>query len=241
MKNIKHIGLWLIVFAPLVILLGFVAPFGQDLAYHRFADVNHLMGVANFHNVMTNLPFCIFGFIGIRDYYKNKDNYSISWLVFFIGVFLVGPGSAYYHYEPNNFTLVWDRLPMTIGFMGLACAIFCELYKVKNEIPYLLALIVIGFSTVIYWYQVDDLRPYYWVQLAPIVSVLYISAVMPTKTLKPKYLVGAVLFYVAAKLTERNDAIILDIVHYSGHSIKHILASICVYILIKMKRAGLNL
>ena len=238
MKNIKHIGLWLTVFTPLVILMGFVAPFGQDQTYHRFADAFPHLGVDNFNNVITNIPFCIFGFIGIRDYFRNRETYSISWLIFFIGVFLVGPGSAYYHYQPNNFTLVWDRLPMTIGFMGLACAIFCELYKVKNEVPYLLLLIAVGFSTVIYWYQVDDLRPYYWVQLAPIVSVVFISIFMPTKTLKPKYLIGAVLFYVAAKLTERNDRFFLELVNYSGHAIKHLLASVCVYILIKMKRAA---
>ena len=37
----------------------------------------------------------------------------------FAGVALTGFGSTYYHLQPDNPRLVWDRLPMTLGFMGL--------------------------------------------------------------------------------------------------------------------------
>ena len=66
---------------------------------------------------MSNLIFIVVGGMGIS--YTFKNNLSAAWKVFFIGVFLVGPGSAYYHWAPSNATLVWDRLPMTIAFMGL--------------------------------------------------------------------------------------------------------------------------
>ncbi|MBT3812899.1 MAG: hypothetical protein HOE45_04700 [Gammaproteobacteria bacterium] len=36
---------------------------------------------------------------------------------------LVAAGSSYYHWNPNNQTLVWDRLPMTICFMSLFVAL----------------------------------------------------------------------------------------------------------------------
>lgn len=47
---------------------------------------------------------------------------SLEWCGWFIlatGILLVSLGSAYYHWRPNNRTLVWDRLPMTIAFMAL--------------------------------------------------------------------------------------------------------------------------
>lgn len=236
MSRAKQITLWIIVFAPLVYLMGFVDPLAQKLAYHNFADTNCILGLNNFHNVISNIPFVIVALISFSDFKKDKSNYSISWLAFFIGVFLVGPGSAYYHYNPNNFTLVWDRLPMTIGFMGLTSAAFCELYKVKKESPILISLLLLGALSVIYWYVTDDLRPYFWVQLTPITSLLYISLAYKTPGLKPKYLVGAVLFYVAAKVTEKYDLQIFEMISYSGHSIKHFLAAIAVFILAVMKR-----
>jgi len=32
----------------------------------------------------------------------------------FVGVFLTGIGASYYHLQPDNRTLVWDRLPMIL-------------------------------------------------------------------------------------------------------------------------------
>jgi hypothetical protein len=32
---------------------------------------------------------------------------------------LTAVGSGYYHLAPDNESLFWDRLPMTIAFMGL--------------------------------------------------------------------------------------------------------------------------
>lgn len=46
------------------------------------------------------------------------------WLFFFIAVVLVGFGSAWYHHQPANASLVWDRLPMTLAFASLvACMV----------------------------------------------------------------------------------------------------------------------
>jgi hypothetical protein len=36
-----------------------------------------------------------------------------SWTLFFAGVTAVGFGSSYYHLNPNDATLVWDRLPVS--------------------------------------------------------------------------------------------------------------------------------
>jgi hypothetical protein len=67
----------------------------QDPRYHQFAD---------------HLRVCIKSVI---------DGTRKAWLLLFAGVSLVSLGSAYCHWNPNDQTLVWDRVPMTIGFMGL--------------------------------------------------------------------------------------------------------------------------
>lgn len=38
-----------------------------------------------------------------------------GWTFFYIGVAAVGFGSSYYHLEPNDARLVWDRLPVSIS------------------------------------------------------------------------------------------------------------------------------
>lgn len=236
MSKPKQIILWVLTFFPLFYFFAFGEKWEQDPSFHNFADSHDMMGLFNFHNVTSNLPFCIVAYLGIKDYFNDKANYTISWLAFFVGVFLVGPGSAYYHYNPNNDTLVWDRIPMTIAFMGITSAAFCNLYKIKEEAKVLFPLIALGIGSVILWHFTNDLRVYAWVQITPILTMFYIAFAYPTEKLKPKYLVGAILFYVLAKTTEKYDQQIFDMIHYSGHSIKHLLASITVLILVRMNK-----
>ena len=50
---------------------------------------------------------------------RNAGGARRSWMAFFLGVTLVFFGSGYYHLEPHDQSLVWDRLPMTLAFMAL--------------------------------------------------------------------------------------------------------------------------
>jgi len=69
---------------------------------------------------------------------------------FLLDFFFVSIGSAYYHYRPNNWTLVWDRLPMTLGFMSL------YYLSQKNFLPEskisLSGNILLGGVSVVIWY-----------------------------------------------------------------------------------------
>jgi hypothetical protein len=38
----------------------------QDQSYHQFADQRNLLGVPNFWNVVSNLPFIAVGAAGLR-------------------------------------------------------------------------------------------------------------------------------------------------------------------------------
>lgn len=96
--------------ASLVALLP-LPPLLQDQAYHQFADQRELFGIPNFWNVVSNLPFVAVGAVGLLRFHRD-----VTTTVLFAGIFLTGFGSSYYHLDPNDSTLFWDRLPMTICF-----------------------------------------------------------------------------------------------------------------------------
>lgn len=99
----------------------FVPPIAQDQAYHSFADSRSVWSIANFWNVVSNLPFAMVGLLGLGKLRGAVDR------VLFTGVLLTFFGSAYYHLAPSDARLVWDRLPMTLVFMALlACVLSAE-------------------------------------------------------------------------------------------------------------------
>ncbi len=237
MSNIYKTRIFIIIIIlPLFYLYGFHHQMVQNQAFYNFADQNSLIGIPHFHNVISNLMFTLFSGYGLYLYFSNSQEYSISWLVFLIGVFFVAPGSAYFHWNPNDQTLVWDRLPMTVGFMGLMSAAMVDVFKIKNEKLLLSTLVLFGLYSVIHWIVFNDLRVYTWVQLAPIIGLLYISFFLPSNVLRPRYLVIAILFYALAKASETYDQQVLDYIGYNGHSLKHILASFSTLSLVIMRK-----
>jgi hypothetical protein len=164
----------------------------------------------------------------------------LSWFVFFLGVALVFFGSGYYHRAPSDDSLVWDRLPMTIAFMGLLSAMLSEHVSPKLERWLLIALVVIGIASVLWWRHTDDLRAYIWVQAIPLFVIPYLIAVYPGRATHRHYLLYGVGFYALAKGAEVLDYQIYDatLTAISGHSLKHVLAAAapyCVYLMLKRR------
>ena len=93
-------------------------PIAQNQAYHDFADRGQFLGIPNLFAVISNIPFLLVGIAGLR-YCRSSLllSYRLAWVIFFAGVAIISAGSAWYHLNPNNDTLVWDRLPMTIAFI----------------------------------------------------------------------------------------------------------------------------
>ena len=210
----------------------FVAPIPQPLAYHAFSDPRGWLGIPNFGDVMSNAPFVVVGLYGLWVLIKHPSpgawsaDARMALAVFFIGVVLVGPGSAYYHWAPDNATLFWDRLPMTVGFMGLLSAVIWDRLGVRWALP---VLIAVGAFSAIYWRISDDLRAYILVQFLPVLLIPLIMALWPHgKWITWRAIVGAFVFYALAKLTEHFDAEVLALLgeSISGHTIKHLFAAL---------------
>jgi predicted membrane channel-forming protein YqfA (hemolysin III family) len=198
--------------------------------YHQMADTRALLGIPNALNVLSNIPFAAVGILGFASVFAashgrpNRPAYS----TFFAGVTLTAAGSTFYHLAPDNFRLVWDRLPMTIAFMALLAAVAAE--RVDARVSRLLfPLVVAGGASVLYWYWSEargagDLRLYAFVQFGSLVVIaltllLYRGGGTP-------YLVAGLLAYGLSKVCETYDAQVFAGLHVvSGHTLKHLLAA----------------
>ncbi len=232
---------WLlaIIAAPLVYLLLLYGPIPQSKGYHLFADTRTCLGIVNFSNVASNLAFLLVGLWGWVWCRRNlRDGAHLSWMMFFAGVALVFFGSAYYHYRPNDDTLVWDRLPMTLAFMGLFTALLSEHLGARIEKPVLIPALVLGIASVFWWRHTDDLRMYIWVQLAPLLAIPFVLAMFPARYSHRVYLLYGLGFYALAKVAEGfdHDAFTFTAQWISGHSLKHLIAALAPLMLLMMLR-----
>ena len=232
-----------------LITLGAVAallihgPIPQALSYHGFADRRVIWHISNFFDVLSNLAFVLVGLLGL---YKTSGNNTIdmvsenrvSYKVFFIGVALVGVGSGYYHLSPNNVTLIWDRIPMTIAFMALTSVIIGEFTSIRWGSKLLIPLVLFGVLSVLYWHWTEsaghgDLRPYILVQFLPmlLIPVILVCFKSVFTGVSSYWLLLAA--YVLAKIFEHFDREIYAATGFvSGHTLKHVVAAIGVYVLL---------
>jgi hypothetical protein len=227
----------LLVLGPLAwLLIGHGAPIAQDPGYHVFADNRTRLGVENFGNVTSNLLFLLAGAAGARECWRHRSGAWRSWLVFFCGVALVFFGSAYYHGAPGDGTLVWDRLPMTVAFMGLFAALVSEHLGARFEYRLLATALAIGVLSVFWWRHSGDLRIYIWVQGAPLLAIPYVTAAFPGRHTHRHYLLYGVGLYALAKAAELLDHAIYAFTGavISGHSLKHLLAAAAVFCVWRM-------
>ena len=229
---------WLLLLVSLgvIIAVAMADPVPQDLLYHVFADQRPMAGVPNFLNVMSNLPFLLFGIMGWWIIATNEETVTattkLAWIVFFFGVSLTAFGSGYFHLQPNNDTLVWDRLPMTIAFMSLVSIIVSEYFSPQIGRRMLIPLLLLGAASVAYWAYTEslgrgDLRPYAIVQFLPMLLIPLVIVLYRERSDLGRYIWWMIGFYVAAKLAEQLDDNLFDLGKtLSGHSLKHLLASL---------------
>ncbi|HEX4121068.1 MAG TPA: ceramidase domain-containing protein [Verrucomicrobiae bacterium] len=230
--------LLLIVVGSLALLL-LHKPFGQDPQYHDFADGRTLLGVPNFWNVISNIPFLFIGVAGLVFCFRNRFvGASAAWIVFFAGVALVSFGSAYYHWRPSNNTLVWDRLPMTLGFMAMFVALLAESINESLGRILLAPALLAGLFSVIYWHFSDDLRIYAWVQFMPLVTIPLVIALYRSRYSEQWLLLLALGGYVLAKVFENCDHAIYAATSHAvgGHALKHVAAAGSCLVILEMGR-----
>jgi len=219
----------------------------QPQAYHNFADQRSFFDIPNFADVVSNIPFAVFGLWGLAFWLRSNSNPNHfidrrerwPYLVIFIGVLLTAFGSAYYHLEPGNSRLVWDRLPMTIAFMAVVAAMIAERISVHAGLWLLPVLVLVGMSSVLQWYLSElrgagDLRFYATVQAYSVLFLL-IVLLLPPRYTRSSDLAIVAGFYVLAKVLEILDKPVFELGHIvSGHTLKHLAAATAGYWILRM-------
>ena len=229
----------LAVAAAAIVVMFWIDPIRQDPAYHAFADARKLAGVANAWNVLTNLPFLAVGAYGFATLRRlASPQLRLHYLVLCTGIALVALGSAWYHFEPANRTLVWDRLPMTIAFMALFTAVVADRFAWVVGRALLWPSVVAGILSIAWWIRTEtqgagDLRFYAIVQFLPMILIPLMLLLRPAQWLRAKWLWIGLAGYLAAKLAEYFDAAIYAGLGFvSGHSLKHLLAALaCLWVI----------
>jgi len=258
MTRRSKIGIVVGVSAAAVVGVALLPRTAQNLAYHRFADVRTMWDVANALNVLSNVPFVVVGLMGLAAVLRGwgrADEHFIEvrdrwpYAIFFAGVTLTCFGSSYYHLAPDNARLVWDRLPMTLGFMSLFAAMIGERISLRAGMALLGPLNLAGLASVVYWWWTEshgagDLRPYIAVQFFPLLAIPLMLVMFAGRYTRTVDIWVAVGWYGAAKVLELLDGQIYrgagGVV--SGHSLKHVAAAAAAWWVLRMleRRKGVT-
>jgi hypothetical protein len=162
----------------------------------------------------------------------------MAYVLFFSGLALIALGSAYYHLAPQNQTLVWDRLAMSIAFMALFGMVWGEFINGRVGRVLWPLLTLAGIGAVLYWYITEiggrgDLRYYVLVQFLPMLIIPVILLCFRSLFTHVSAYWWLLATYSAAKLFEHFDVGIYQVTGIiSGHTLKHIAAALGTYILL---------
>jgi len=218
-----------IILAASLVGLLFLPRIPQDQSYHAFADQRMFFGIPNFWNVVSNIPFIAVGVAGL---WRLRHNVAISAL--FLGILLTGFGSAYYHLDPNDRTLFWDRLPMAVSFKAILANAIEEQVSLKVGAVLLWPFIAVGVLSLLVWRWTGDLRLYGWVQFFPAVALILLFLLFPPAYSGASSWLIAAAFYALAKLFEFYDRAIYSLGSIlSGHTLKHIAAAVACFVVLE--------
>ncbi len=228
-RNGRRVLAFLALMVASLVGLLLLPPISQDQNYHDFADQRTILGIPHFWNVVSNLPFIVIGVAGIQRSHRDPAIF-----VLFLAILMTGFGSSYFHLDPNDRTLFWDRLPMAIGFMAILALAIEERLDAKAGVILLWPLIAIGVFSLLLWRWNGDLRLYGWVQFFPCAALLLLFLLFPPMYTGTFYWVIAAAFYALAKLFEFYDGTIYSAgAILSGHTLKHIAAAAACYAILR--------
>ena len=215
----------------------------QDPGYHNFSDYRNILGIPNFWNVVTNIPFLILGITGFFKIQKQELSGVLpdlfkAYLTFFLGLVLTGLGSGYYHLDPSNSTLVGDRMAITVTFMSFFVLIFGESISTRTASRLLFPLLFLGLASVVYWNITEnlgtgDLRFYALVQFLPMLLIPLMLLFYDSCLSGRRWILAIILVYGVAKIAEMYDQQIYELVGFSGHSLKHLIAAFGAFLFLK--------
>lgn len=219
-----------------VIALLLVAVLGpvilQPVHQHDFADLRFLGHFPNAADVLSNLPFALWGLAGLVVVPKAKLNPGMAGLaiLFFAGLIITAGASSWYHLQPDDAGLAIDRLGMTVAFAGLLGLAAADQVSIRAGVALVSLVLVFGLISVWLWSSSGNVLPWLVLQFGGMALILWLATRQPVPNVNGALAIRwgvVILIYAAAKVLELADHAIYDLTSQliSGHSLKHIVAS----------------
>jgi len=227
-----------------VLLLALLALTGpvvlQSANYHDFADQYAWGAMPHAMDVLSNLPFSLWGLAGagalVHALHLRKLDKTAAGLgaLFFFGLLVTTVVSAMYHWQPDNAGLVWDRTGMVLAFAGLLGLAVWQ--RIGDRAAWALAAIVLvlGPVSVQVWAVSGNLLPWAVLQFGGMALIAGLACLpsLPLETgrihrgLSIRWPL-VIALYALAKMLELGDHLVFEWTGHlvSGHSLKHIVAS----------------
>jgi len=194
-------------------LLSTKIPRAKD--YHDFADKRPFFGIPNGLDILSNIA------IALPVFYLISKEKKLSFLS--INILLLAITSAYYHIEPSDKTIFLDMLFV----VSVNTVVFS--YFVNKEIGMLVYML--GILSVFYWKKYDDIRLYEFLKISIPIYGIYMIHKNPRVS---GYIFPMIILSLLIRYSEFNDKEIYKLTNetISGHTLKHIVAGIEIYLVI---------
>jgi len=154
-----------------------------------------------------------------------------------VGAILIGFGSGYYHLDPANERLLWDRLAMMLAFMAWFAAIVGERVSPRVGLRLLPLFLAAGLGSVAWWgwseaRGIGDLRFYLLVQLIPVLLVPLLLRLYPPRYSGDRAILAVIGLYLLSLLFDLGDRAVFGFSggRVSGHTLKHVIAAVAVLV-----------
>ena len=232
--------------------LALLAMFGPALpselaATPHFVDQRTWNGLPNAMNVLSNLPFLMFGLWGLVRLHRldheheraqagfpqrhalaepQAEALDCAWL-FFAGLVVTAAGSAFYHLQPDVLRLSADRAGMAVAFAGLIGVAVSERVSPRAGWPAACFMLGGGLLAVAVFHETHNVLPWAVVQFGGMLLVLGLALLRPVAGALGLKLGWVIFFYALAKMLELADSAFYEATAHlvSGHSLKHLIAA----------------
>lgn len=232
-----------------ILLLLIMAIFGpailQPEHQHDFADQRVLGHLPFAADVLSNLPFALWGVYGFICLWFASLNDTISKqtlalaALFFAGLLITAVASAWYHLQPNNTGLAIDRLGMSVAFAGMLGLAAADRASLRAGVLLSAFVLVLGPVSIWVWTATANVLPWLVLQFGGMALILWLATRQPMHVALAIRWGLVILIYAVAKILELADHAVYDLTSqfFSGHSLKHIVASIAAWPIASALRA----
>ena len=224
------VGIALAIYALLRLLFG---PLPQDPSYHLFADTRVAGPIPRAGDVLTNLAILAAGLSGLALWKRVNiaPDERAAYALLVVGMLLTAFGSAYYHWDPSDARLVWDRFPMTLVMAAIAALVLADRVDPAFARAAWPPFALLGIASVLWWrwsdrFGKDDLLLYLVVHGGVGLLIVLLCVFRKGRHSHIGWLVAALALDILMILSERFDHEIFAATNMlvSGHNLKHVLA-----------------